>query len=314
MSTPPTTLPHLGFEAWVMCEDKHLPIYNIECVGNKTTCWIPSEAGKNFSVYAKLVDESLKMNVAAQLSVDGTYVGGRVFGTTAPHTFRQVAIEGRSNSASTMQKLVFSTLAMSDDDSAVRDGQQLADLGMLSLKITRVTVIGKATPIPTTHTPDKLAEGKLTVHERAKKLGGHRTTLGAEVTVAAQTTAPLKYHEVRAIFEFRYRPKDVLQAMDIIPAPPAKRPRETAGLHDTTNMPRAKKTKVTSGATAPKPEPVDEHDVPAMLARVRELEARLRERDGAVADDDNASIKREAEPINASHFFARGEVIDLTDD
>ncbi|EJD42173.1 hypothetical protein AURDEDRAFT_186161 [Auricularia subglabra TFB-10046 SS5] len=301
MAFPPTALAHLGLEALVVCEDKALPIYNIERVGNKATCWIPSEAGKAFSVQIKLLNESLGTNIAARLYVDGSYVSGQVFGTIAPYSLRR--------------KLFFSKLTMSDDDSAIKDSSLLSEIGTLNLKVTRVTVLGASAMAPL---PATALEQNLTVHERAKKLGGHRTTLGDDTPVSRQNFLSVFDHDLYVEFEFRYRPQDVLQAMDIMPVPraeSAKRPLDT-DLNDSANPPCTKKPKVapacatqTVADNQPKSEPVDVDDVQTIRAQIQELEAKLRRREAG-----RAPIKREPEPIHAGRFFAKGEIIDLTDD
>lgn len=127
-------------------------------------------------------------------------------------------------------------------------------------------------------------------------------------------------HEVQVEFEFRYRPKDVLQAMDMIPCaraePTAAKRGLEPGLTESTNTPRAKKPRMSSKPHSstvkkPKPEPRDEEDIQTLKSRIRELQAKLRQKEGASPVDD---VKREPELINAGRFFAKGEVIDLTDD
>ncbi|KZV80658.1 hypothetical protein EXIGLDRAFT_845370, partial [Exidia glandulosa HHB12029] len=158
--------------------------------------------------------------------------------------------------------------------------------------------------------------GKLTVHERAKKLGGHHAILGAveqvphRILVSTQDIDPPGTSYIE--FEFKYRPKDVLQAQDIIPVErqptpvallePVKRARESSALGDTTNSARpAKKAKRS------KDEPAEE-DAAGLRARIRELEARLE------AHGDSVDVKPKIEPIRASRAFKNDQVIDLTED
>lgn len=41
------------FDAWVTVDGMELPQYGCEHIGDKVTCWIPSEAGKRFTVHFK---------------------------------------------------------------------------------------------------------------------------------------------------------------------------------------------------------------------------------------------------------------------
>ena len=37
-------------QAWVKCDSKLLPEYNVSVLGNKVTCWVPSQPGRNFMI------------------------------------------------------------------------------------------------------------------------------------------------------------------------------------------------------------------------------------------------------------------------
>ncbi|KZV85295.1 hypothetical protein EXIGLDRAFT_841596 [Exidia glandulosa HHB12029] len=302
MPAQQTSISHLNFEAWVDCDGIALPVYGVEVNGNKATCWIASQAGKNFAVHFKMNDRSERANYSGAV--------GRTFGTVPPaHDYAQRSVTAMRPTPTTQRQLRFSSLQTSDDDYAIKDNAILSHLGTILVKFYRVEVEGtmdhSAKPVPA-HLD---SQQKFTVHEAAKKLGGHHVQL-----VAPKAVKPYRRTRVRPIggsiveLEFKYRPQSVLEAQDIIPvlraqAVPAeyksrKRP------NDATNTDRRVKKAKT--------EPVDGDALHAAQARIRDLEAQLKkEREGLAMD---VKVKAEVEPIRVSGAFSPGQVIDLTDD
>lgn len=68
-------LSHLGFSAWISCEDKPLPEFEVHATSNRVTCWIPSKEGRAFVVHWR--DEGSKIDTAAYITLDGFVVSGR---------------------------------------------------------------------------------------------------------------------------------------------------------------------------------------------------------------------------------------------
>ncbi|KZV80653.1 hypothetical protein EXIGLDRAFT_845365 [Exidia glandulosa HHB12029] len=330
MNPPPTSLSHLGFESWVTCEGAPVPVYGVELHGNRATCWIASEAGKargsspvthffystgsaqEFAVNTKMVDTTVSASAAIGISVDGARIDGQVLGTVWPAVKLESNIKGVSVGPSSLQRLKFSSVALSDEDSAMKDNVVLAQLGVIAVQVTRCALVSPNTRISTTShvVPEHLKSGHLTVHERAKKLGGHHTTLGAVEQRKPRRSVQIRRLEAPGAsfleFEFKYRPKDVLQAQDIIPVErqlPSvplstlmKRARESCALDDTTNADRpSKKTK------KPKEEPGG--DAGALRAVIRSFDV------GEPAD-----VKVKVEAKHPKRTFNRDRVIDLTED
>ncbi|KZV85296.1 hypothetical protein EXIGLDRAFT_775723 [Exidia glandulosa HHB12029] len=140
---------------------------------------------------------------------------------------------------------------------------------------------------------------QFTVHETAKKLGGHHVTLGDPQVIAPyRRTTTRKIGEPIVEFQFKYRPQDVLEAQDIIPVSRAlvagpskkepkvqKRPRDEA----TPSARRSKRSKTVAN------EPSDEEALRAAQTRVQQLEtqvalraaqARIRELEAQLEADD----------------------------
>jgi hypothetical protein len=94
-------LSHLGFSAWVSCEDKPLPVYEVTISGSRVSCWIPSKEGKAFVIHWS--DRGSKVDTAAYITLDGLVVSGRyLFGHG--HSFRS----GVRTSVSSERPFIFS--------------------------------------------------------------------------------------------------------------------------------------------------------------------------------------------------------------
>ncbi|KZV85297.1 hypothetical protein EXIGLDRAFT_841597 [Exidia glandulosa HHB12029] len=302
-----TTLTHLGTEVWVECEGVPLPVYGVETTGTKATCWIASQAGKSFSVHFKPINENLRGEYCGDVYVDGTFINGSWFDARDVNYTLKLshALVGR-----VQRKLYFSALKTSDDEQAVKDNKILSSLGDITLTITRVRVGPEEFIGDEWDVPSHLDGDQFTVDEREKKLGGHHVTLGAPEV--SHTRLKTVYFEGTPLttFEFKYRPKEILQAQDIIPmerapAPPLQvqplpKRRRDSSAPNAADPPKKRREVELEG------EPAD-GDPEALRARIRALEAEL-----AVHRGDEAKVK--VEQIHASRFFTAGQVIDLTDD
>ncbi|CCA72782.1 hypothetical protein PIIN_06720 [Serendipita indica DSM 11827] len=94
-----------------------------------------------------------------------------------------------------IRALLFSTITLTDDDKAAQSRAN-PDLG--SLKVIKSTLESSD------------------VHEGKKTLGGHRIKIGEKVaTHTCDVSAAVEFidKEPFAVFLFRYRPEDILQAM-----------------------------------------------------------------------------------------------------
>ena len=122
----------------------------------------------------------------------------------------------------------------------------------------------------------------------------------------------------RAILEFKYRPKDILQAQDIIPVvrallpavPPNPQPSSSnkRPLADSSNENKSQGSK----PPAKRVKHEDSEHAQRLEEYIRQLQSQL------PADhpllNDAPIVKAEPTEINAHKFFKKGEIIDLTDD
>ena len=107
-----------GFQAWILVDGQEVNQYGVETKGNKTTCWIPSEAGKVgrlsrsqsdckrllttiAEVHVKWKDSARHRDVvtAGYVYLDGIKCGGRFIRKSA-HT--QVNTAERSSAATSI--------------------------------------------------------------------------------------------------------------------------------------------------------------------------------------------------------------------
>ncbi|KAI9570454.1 hypothetical protein HD554DRAFT_2082193 [Boletus coccyginus] len=129
-------LTHREFSAWIVSEDKSLPEYlvAIDTNGSKVSCWIPSEAGKNFSVHWR--DGGTRVHSCAFISLDGFQVPGRFLSG-----YGDASREGVRTGSNTERPFVFV-----GPSSTSSGGQINPDAGTIVLKIRRVAIDGARAP------------------------------------------------------------------------------------------------------------------------------------------------------------------------
>ncbi|KAG1905848.1 uncharacterized protein F5891DRAFT_1006850 [Suillus fuscotomentosus] len=226
-------LTHRGFSACIISEGKPIPEYLAAVVGEnpKTiSCWIPSEAGKTFTVYWR--DEGTKMHSCAFITLDGFVVPGRfLFGEgetwrngvrSGPHTERPFMFAQRSSSGASEQSM--------------------KDAGSIMLKIRLVTLDGSKAANPLQNIPDLNSQSHL---------GDHCIGYGQEMNTYKQSPITWKVkasdqgsNRSHVTFLFRYRSPEWLMAQGIMPTElhvpknhPAKRRVASAPVAHSVNAP-----------------------------------------------------------------------------
>ncbi|KAF9463929.1 hypothetical protein BDZ94DRAFT_1257779 [Collybia nuda] len=206
-------MPSFGtFKACISVEGTTLHEYSVTTneQSNTITCWIPSEVGKKFSVKIGTTAPHSTL-LLCDLSIDGNFLRrasliNRVDGMS---TITSVA-----TSATTYRHLVFSSVELTDDD-AFLDTANVKDLGDISLKIFEVLQFHQTE----TFLPEGLRVPDGKVHERSKKITGHRVGLGPEKSrnPCRRMFVAEKVGSVLVTFLFKYRPIDILRADGIAP-------------------------------------------------------------------------------------------------
>ncbi|KAJ6507202.1 hypothetical protein C8R47DRAFT_86855 [Mycena vitilis] len=211
------------FTAWVSIEGQEAPEYDVEISDDKKiiTCWIASELGKKFSVHWK--NSSYRQTTLGTIKMDGKSCGGKyIYAQNLPVT---TVKEGVSD-GTTIQAFVFSSLALTDDDSYL-GGNPHPDLGLIELLIYPVRTLPH-TRVAAGMRASGTALSTLKVHERSKKAVTQQIALGESQKlekrhdfVSAQRTGPDLVK-----FLFKYRPLDILRANGI--APQSSEPKQKA--------------------------------------------------------------------------------------
>jgi len=202
--------------ARVMVEDKEVQHYamHVDPVKKEVSCWIASEAGKEFTVV--WLEHQADFPTVGYLYLDGHPVRGNLRLKIhdrfhkGPNVFRDVEL-----SASLAAPYLFSPLIVTDDDTYL-DNSSSSSVGEITLRIWRT-----AAPVVAT---DQRVYSKLPqrtkVHERSKKAVAHQVNYGNETIVPERKAYDAKVIERLVTFIFKYRPLEMLQANEIAPRNP----------------------------------------------------------------------------------------------
>ncbi|KAH7929708.1 hypothetical protein BV22DRAFT_105247 [Leucogyrophana mollusca] len=150
-------LTHRGFSAWIVSEGATLPVYLVatDPKAHRVSCWIPSEAGKTFSVHWS--DAGSQVHSCTFITLDGFVVPGRfLFGEGT------ASREGVRTGNSTERPFVF---AQQDEGSTSQIGQRHREVGMIVVKVKRVRLTGSKPANPLQKIPDATTA--------KPQLGGH---------------------------------------------------------------------------------------------------------------------------------------------
>ncbi|KAJ7592540.1 hypothetical protein C8J56DRAFT_1126896 [Mycena floridula] len=204
--------------AWIQIDGSETKEYGVQVNENgKTptvTCWIVSEAGKQFTINFK----SLGALCGGYPSIDGNEVCGTLAGPA--DLYKVGTIQGYYTDTQTIRPFLFSDIDLTDEDTFLH--QKLhPEFGDITLSIYRVQITGRGrVPVP-----ENIQEpGKL--HERSKKGMIHQ--IGAAPAIPYNHI----FTEVRQLgppvvkFVFKYRTMAQLMANEIVPRP--KRPAEAS--------------------------------------------------------------------------------------
>ncbi|KIK80737.1 hypothetical protein PAXRUDRAFT_833359 [Paxillus rubicundulus Ve08.2h10] len=276
-------LEYKTFRAGIRVDGDFLNVYDVETSfeENKVTCWIASEAGKNFSVVWQDRDLSRNYNIAGHVKVDGTFAGGMLFqpihfGQANCYNSSLAELKYINASPTTVRPLAFSKLQLTDEDQYLRSAPP--ELGEICITMRPVVVTGRA--------PQAIGPNLNTkVHERAKKAFSHCISFGDEIVVAPQHVVqvhPLT-QEPSVTFVFKYRALDRLMADGIAPTPPS--------------LKRAAPQGDSAGDELRDSQADAMHEIAFLKEKVKELEARL-----------DTSQKASEKRVKVE----RGDVIDLT--
>ncbi|GBE80163.1 hypothetical protein BKA93DRAFT_116842 [Sparassis latifolia] len=202
-------LEHRGFSVRLACEGQDLEEFSVNVDDERTiSCYVPSEAGKTFSIVVKSNFDAL---VVFDCYADGEFARGSLL---YPHT--QGIVKGPYVDKTTVKPFQFIPLTVTDDEMVANPRDPaLRNLGTIEVRFSRVKEGKYYRPSKGT----KLSNLQ-PVHERCKKAGTHRVSYGDGVK-----SEKIRYNEPIWIdsrdqpyvtFRFRYRPRELLRAQGII--------------------------------------------------------------------------------------------------
>jgi len=277
-----------GFLAWILVDGKEVNQYGVETKESKVTCWIPSEAGKKFTVRWKDSAPYRDVVTAGYVYLDGIRCGGRFINRSVGTQVDTVERSSAATSITTERPYVFSPIEFTDDDTSFNQNASLHALGEISIEIWRVEM-GRAISDPNTIFPEEQK-----VNERSKKALVHRVKLGEEVQAMQSPVCPCNKLDLEpaVTFVFKYRPLEMLKANGLVPIVAGQKRRAAAD-------PGEDELKKEGSEVED-----DDAEIQALEERMNILKARRGHR--------NSTVKRvKIEPRN-QNVFVPGEVIDLT--
>jgi len=200
-----------GIHIGVVCDNAALNEYSVTEEDQRTvSCFIASEAGKTFGI-----------SINNTLSDAGISTRVLLDGVSMEHYFCRPSYSGICGGViineNELRPYQFSVIETTDDDTVAKRHDPLAQkLGMIEIRVCRSHKTGDSEVTPRTVPTFGL------VHERSKKAGNHRVSLGNRI-LEPQSRAHVRfvesYEDPYAIFRFYYKPREILMAQDIIPCP-----------------------------------------------------------------------------------------------
>ncbi|KZO90666.1 hypothetical protein CALVIDRAFT_387220 [Calocera viscosa TUFC12733] len=290
---------HGDFEAWICVEGKPLPEFCVRTYEAAQTvrCWVPSEAGKNFVVHWK--DHTKLHTLICEPYIDGHCSHSTHMKPGKGEAHRK----GNHITPSTISLFQFAPMILTDnEDLAMEDEKTIKALGIIEL-VLKEGVIGEESSYSVIDVPTARP-----VYEKLKKAGCHRAQSGGEIVKTSTWSIFTWNGRPPHKFMFDYRPKDVLQALEIMP-------RDNP--HDIKHeVKEEQEAEIGGGCDQAQETPEDE----SIRVKIEELEKQLaalrsiRKRKSVVqAEISDARHKRaKLEEIAAARFFVKGEIVDLT--
>ncbi|TDL17090.1 hypothetical protein BD410DRAFT_794659 [Rickenella mellea] len=290
------------YVAEVSCGGTVLEEYgtNVTDDGKLVSCWIQSEAGKEFAITWKFDVQDGSRGAIAKTYVDGSQIGHDV--CTGVHGLNSKQYGGADVDDKTYKPFRFTPISLTDD-LGVATHRDLVSLGTIAVVMFQGT--------------------------KEKKLGAHCVQLGDVV----KRDQPLKppstthYHwghvdEKKPLFTFRfmYRSREFLQAQEIIPYTIEDNQPQimNAGPGDESPEPEL----VGQVTNIPIKDESDDEDVDALQRQLEEMQEKIQRikrkrppnQSTKVEVKTEKRIKPESGARQRPHLKYNGDVIDLTSD
>ncbi|KAI6118848.1 hypothetical protein EV401DRAFT_1965636 [Pisolithus croceorrhizus] len=197
-------LMHRDFSAWIVSNNQPLPEYlvAVDEKGSRVSCWIPSEAGKQFSVHWR--DHGSNVHTCSFISLDGFVVPGRfLYGAGS------ASREGVRSGPTSERPFIFAEYR---DASSSENCNR--NTGTIMLKIKRVRLEGHKRANPFQTIPD--GSSRATISGHCVGYGDERPTYEQ-----SPSTWQIKPYDRASkgsyvTFVFRYRPREFLLSQGIM--------------------------------------------------------------------------------------------------
>ncbi|TFK36686.1 hypothetical protein BDQ12DRAFT_736772 [Crucibulum laeve] len=293
--------------ACIKMDGKELTEYGVDCSadGKQATCWIPSEVGKQFSVYWK--DSERVVGKSSKIVVDGIACnGGHLHRTCDRPKQDSREIKGVATSSSKEKPFKFAMQELTDEEEFLNMNVS-AGLAQITLVIHDAKMGGikpyKRSKQPKFPTPRK-------IHERAKKGVQHAVELGDEIARhPANFLRDIHTICVVGTFTFRYRPLSLLRASGIAP------PEKPTGLRQCA-FERERKVAPSEVLDLTGDDPVEEVVASARIRALREelyaLENQENRKRKRVKDEETDVEKKRKAEVKRERLIASDTILDLT--
>lgn len=197
-------LMHREFSAWIVSNNQPLPEYlvAVDEKGSRVSCWIPSEAGKQFSVHWR--DHGSNVHTCSFISLDGFVVPGRfLYGTGS------ASREGVRSGPTSERPFIFAEYR-----DASSSGDCNRNAGTIMLKIKRVRLEGHKRANPFQTIPDE--SSRATVSGHCVGYGDERPTYEQSPSTWQIKPYDRASNGSYVTFVFRYRPRGFLLSQGIM--------------------------------------------------------------------------------------------------
>ncbi|TDL17092.1 hypothetical protein BD410DRAFT_794663 [Rickenella mellea] len=311
------------YVAEVSCEGVVLEEYGTTVAddGKLVSCWIESEAGKEFAITWKFDVEDSSLGIIGKTCVDGSVIGQgpRIGGTWNTKQYGGVNVDD-----TTYRPFQFAPITLTDDSGLVAQ-RDLDSLGTIAVVMFQATKAGGRCSCKRNKRQVKLHEGP--VHEKEKKLGGHCVQLG-DVMKRDQPLEPRNDGHSHwkivdgdtplVTFRFMYRSKEFLQAQGIIPYKPEDNENANAGSSSQSSVTEL----VDQVVNIPIKDESEAEDEDALQRQLEEVQKKLQRIKRKRHPNESTKVKVKTEKrikseANARHRANVGDfrdVIDLTSD
>ncbi|EJD00491.1 uncharacterized protein FOMMEDRAFT_148251 [Fomitiporia mediterranea MF3/22] len=242
-------------EVWIESDQKRYEEYQTEVENDVVTCYIVSEAGKIFQIQWKNHECPLEISTRATVETDGVHMRTKTWCHEDGENCG--SIRGVNQDTKTYWPYKFAHVILTDNGGVAAS----KDMGTIVISLFRVIVTStsRSEKCKPRTVPIDL---DMPLNKKSNKMGCHRIGLGDTVhdpnrRLRTIRTKPYGIDVSPYVtFRFIYRPKEILQALEVIPvartekSKRAREPLSVAGRSNTTPAQNQRKRRRMSNAKA----------------------------------------------------------------